>query len=293
MDVAVVDYRSPSAPEEFTQSLLETGFAVLVNHPLPQELVQFVYDEWLAFFRTENKHSYRFTDERQGGYYPPSVSETAKGQSKRDLKEFFHVRPGGVFPTEVSRAAFNYRLVAMEVNLALLGWVDRSTPDAIGDQLSQSLQSMMVGSTQSLLRILHYPPLTGGEEQGAVRAAAHEDINLLTVLPASNESGLQLLDKLGRWHDVPCDFGSIAVNSGDMLNQASKGYYPSTTHRVVNPSGDGALRSRMSMPMFLHPADDVVLDPDGPVGRRTAGEFLQERLRELRSEDTTTRTAKA
>ena len=160
-------------------------------------------------------------------------------------------------------------------------------PAEVAARLSQSLASMMVGSTQSLLRILHYPPLTGDESPGAVRAAAHEDINLLTVLPASNESGLQLLDTRGLWHDVPCDFGSIAVNSGDMLHQASQGYYPSTTHRVVNPSGDGATRSRMSMPMFLHPADDVVLDVGGPPGRRTAREFLQERLRELRSLDTT------
>ena len=287
MDVAVVDYRSAQAPELFTQSLLETGFAVLVNHPLPHDLVQFVYDEWLTFFRSEAKNAYRFTDERQGGYYPPTISETAKGNTVRDLKEFFHVRPGGVFPAEVSRAAFNYRQVAMDVNLTLLGWVDAHTPPEVGARLSQSLASMMVGSTQSLLRILHYPPLTGTESPGSVRAAAHEDINLLTVLPASNESGLQLLDVKGLWHDVPCDFGSIAVNSGDMLHQASQGYYPSTTHRVVNPSGDGASRSRMSMPMFLHPADDVVLDVDGPPGRRTAREFLQERLRELRSLDTT------
>ena len=128
--------------------------------------------------------------------------------------------------------------------------------------------------------MLRYPPLAGDEPEGAMRAAAHEDINLLTVLPASNEAGLQVRDIRGNWHDVPCDFGSLAINSGDMLHLASGGYYPSTTHRVVNPSGDAARRSRLSLPLFLHPADDVVL-AEG----RTAFSFLQERIAELRSQD--------
>ncbi|TPW14638.1 MAG: isopenicillin-N synthase [Acidimicrobiaceae bacterium] len=113
-----------------------------------------------------------------------------------------------------------------------------------------------------------------------MRAAAHEDINLLTVLPASNEPGLQVRDVRGNWHDVPCDFGSIAVNCGDMLQLASGGDYPSTTHRVMNPIGEGATRSRLSLPLFLHPADDVRLSAD-----RTAFEYLQERIAELRSQD--------
>jgi isopenicillin N synthase-like dioxygenase len=139
---------------------------------------------------------------------------------------------------------------------------------------------MMDGSTRTLLRVLRYPPLRGDELPGAVRAAAHEDINLLTVLPASNEPGLQVRDINGKWHDVPCDFGSIAVNAGDMLQLASGGYYPSTSHRVLNPTGDSATRSRLSLPLFLHPADDVIL-ADG----RTAFSFLQERIAELRSQD--------
>jgi isopenicillin N synthase-like dioxygenase len=89
-----------------------------------------------------------------------------------------------------------------------------------------------------------------------------------------------VLDLAGTWHDVPCDFGSLAINSGDMLHLASGGYYPSTTHRVTNPTGDSATRSRISMPLFLHPADDVLL-AEG----RTAFSFLQERIAELRSQD--------
>ena len=100
------------------------------------------------------------------------------------------------------------------------------------------------------------------------------------MLPAANEPGLQVRDLAGNWHDVPCDFGSIAINAGDMLQLASGGYYPSTTHRVMNPTGDGARRSRLSLPLFLHPADDVVL-AEG----RTAFSYLQERIAELRSQD--------
>ncbi|HEY4332922.1 MAG TPA: 2OG-Fe(II) oxygenase family protein [Ilumatobacteraceae bacterium] len=279
--VDVVDYRSADAPQRFTRSLHETGFAVLTNHPLSAGLVQEIYDEWLRFFDSEAKEQYRYSDEASGGYYGPDVSETAKGNTIRDLKEFFHVYEGGRFPAELGDAAVRYAQEAKAIALTLLGWVEDNTPPEVAARFSRPLNHMMDGSTRTLLRVLRYPPLRGDEQPGAVRAAAHEDINLLTVLPASNEPGLQVLDTAGRWHDVPCDFGSLVVNCGDMLALASGGYYPSTTHRVMNPSGEGATRSRLSLPLFLHPADDVVL-ADG----RTAHSFLQERLAELRSQDT-------
>ncbi len=280
MNVEVVDFQSPDAPEAFTRSLRHTGFAVLVNHPLPQQLVQKIYDEWLAFFDSDAKHAYRFSDGTQDGYFGPDVSETAKGCSVRDIKEFFHVYPWGQYPAEVSDAALRYAEQAKVIATTLLGWVEANTPAEVSEQFSRPLNQMMDGSTRTLLRVLRYPPLRGDEPVDAVRAAAHEDINLLTVLPASNEPGLQVRDVRGNWHDVPCDFGSIAVNCGDMLQLASGGYYPSTTHRVMNPIGEGATRSRLSLPLFLHPADDVRLSAD-----RTAFEYLQERIAELRSQD--------
>lgn len=279
-NVEVVDYQAPDAPRRFARSLHETGFAVLVNHPLPQSLVQAIYDEWLAFFDTDAKYPYRYSDDNQDGYFGPDVSETAKGNSIRDLKEFFHVYPWGRYPSEVSDAALQYATQAKEIANTLLGWLQDETPPEVAERFSRPLDEMMAGSTRTLLRILRYPPLTGNEPEGAVRAASHEDINLLTVLPAANEPGLQVKDTAGNWHDVPCDFGSLAINCGDMLALASGGYYPSTPHRVLNPTGDGALRSRLSLPLFLHPADDVVL-ADG----RTAFSFLSERLAELRSQD--------
>jgi isopenicillin N synthase-like dioxygenase len=278
MDVAVVDYQAPDAPETFTQSLRETGFAVLVNHPLPWSLVEKIYAEWAALFDSEAVEKYIMDPTGQFGWFPPDRSETAKGHSVRDLKEFFHVYDWSVYPAEVSDAALQYREIATELARTLLGWIEANTPPEIAAKFSQPLSSMMDGSTRTLLRVLRYPPLPPEVPEGAVRAAAHEDINLLTVLPASNEAGLELLDVNGNWFPVPCDPGSLAVNGGEMLDLASEGYFPATTHRVVNPTGPAAARPRMSLPLFLHPADDVVL-AEG----RTAYEFLQQRIAELRS----------
>ncbi len=108
-----------------------------------------------------------------------------------------------------------------------------------------------------------------------MRAAAHGDINLITVLLAGSAPGLEAQDAQGRWHEVPCDPGMIAINVGDMLEMASGGYFPSTVHRVVNPETTGR-GARFSMPMFLHPRPEVVLKEG-----TTADDFLQQRLREI------------
>ena len=97
------------------------------------------------------------------------------------------------------------------------------------------LPDMIKDSTSHLLRIIHYPPLNGTEQMGAIRGGAHEDINLITLLVAGTEPGLQVKDLDGNWHNVSCDQGSLAINSGDMLHEISGKYFPSTTHRVINP----------------------------------------------------------
>lgn len=278
MDVAVVDFRAPDAPERFSTSLRETGFAVLTNHPLQWSLVEQVYAEWSAFFDDPAVSEYT-TEDSLTGYFPPDVSEIAKGFRARDLKEFFHVYPWSTYPEQVGDAALTYREQALELALTLLDWVEANTPDEITDRLSMPLSKMMEGSTRTLLRVLRYPPLPDDVPDGAVRAAAHEDINLLTVLPASDQPGLELRGANGEWYPVPCDPGSLAVNGGEMLDLATDGYYPATTHRVVNPTGDGARVARMSLPLFLHPADDVILAQG-----RSAFEFLTQRIRELRGE---------
>lgn len=274
MSVGVVDYQQPDAPAEFTRSLRETGFAVVVNHPLPWALVEEIYVEWSAFFDSPAVHRYT-TPDRNVGYFPPSISEVAKGHEARDLKEFFHIFPWSEYPAEVSDAAQRYREIATDMAATLLAWVERHTPGDVSSRFSVPLTSMLDGS-ESLLRVLRYPPLPPMVPEGAERAAAHEDINLLTVLPAGSDAGLELLGSDGAWYPVPCDPGSVAVNAGEMLDLASDGYYPATTHRVVNPIGPSARTARMSMPLFLSPAPDVVL-----AHGRTAGEFLAERITEL------------
>lgn len=274
--IVAVSYRDPEAPRLFAESLRRTGFGVLKDHPIPQELIEIIHREWLDFFRSDAKHAYAYDKEAQDGFFSTAVSETAKGSDKKDTKEFFHYFPTGRYPGEVSDAAKRYYAAASALAAELLTWVEMHTPPEIRANLSMPLPDMIRDSPATLLRILHYPPLTGEEEDGALRAAAHEDINLLTVLPASNERGLQLLTEDGEWGYVPSDRGSLVINIGDMLQEATGGYYKSTTHRVANPVGEGALRSRVSLPVFLQPRSEVVLSE-----RYTAGSYLDERLREL------------
>lgn len=276
MNVLSVRYRNNrEAPLQFISSIRDTGFAVITDHPISQTLVSEVFAEWKAFFESEIKHRYTFKQETQAGYFP-FRTENAKNSAVKDLKEFYHYHDWGTLPENVSsksRELFD-QMTALAVEL--LGWLDDHTPPEIRREFSTPLRDMIQGSRETLLRPIHYPPLTGGEEQGAIRAAAHEDINLITILPAATAAGLEVQDKLGNWHQVSCDPGQLAINAGDMLQMASQGFYKSTTHRVVNPMGPEAKLPRYSMPLFLHPRSDVRLSPE-----HTAGSYLNERLREI------------
>jgi isopenicillin N synthase-like dioxygenase len=278
--VAVVDYRSADAPLQLTESLRDTGFCVLVNHPIPASLIVGVQQEWLTWFDGSSKFDYLPGAGQQDGYHPLTGQEQAVGHDVPDLKEFFHWYPWGRQPSGLSgRVADLYRL-GTDLGSEVLGWVEAHTPPHVAARFSMPLARMLEGSHRTLLRILRYPPLTGDEPDGAVRAAAHEDINLLTVLPAADAPGLRVQDQAGLWHDIPADPGSVVINSGDMLKLASGGYYPSATHEVVNPTGAEANRSRTSTPLFLEPADAVVLVPG-----ITAFDFLRERLLRIRGVD--------
>ena len=277
MKLPIIDYRSPTAGQAFSQSLHETGFGVLSHHPLKQDLVSGIYAEWLTFFQSEAKHAYPQDPVQLDGYFSPAVSETAKNHSQRDLKEFFHIYPWGRYPSEVSNAARQYYEAGKALAVELLQWVEENSPPAVKAGYAMPLPEMLEGSEHTLLRVLHYPPLLGEEAHGALRAAAHGDINLLTILPAATEPGLQVLGQDQQWHDVPCDFGLLIVNIGDMLAEASQQYFPSTVHRVLNPTGLNRLKSRISMPLFLHPRREVRLSD-----RYTVGSYFEERMRELR-----------
>ncbi|WP_318457039.1 2OG-Fe(II) oxygenase family protein [Photobacterium leiognathi] len=276
MKLEAVDYTAENAKQLFVESLRNTGFGVLKNHPIQQKLVQSIYDNWYQFFNSKEKTDFLFNVETQDGLFPTEVSETAKGHTKKDIKEYFHYYPWGQCPPALKQEIQQYYQEANELATELLSWVEEYSPNDISDKYSQPLSSMIDGSEKTLLRVLHYPPLKGDEELGAIRAGAHEDINLLTILPAANEPGLQVLAKDGSWIDVPCDFGNLIINIGDMLQEASSGYFPSTTHRVINPEGADKTKSRISLPLFLHPKPEIVLSE-----KYTADSYLMERLREL------------
>lgn len=258
MNVRTVNYTDSNAPHEFTRSLRETGFSVLIHHSIPKHLVDEVYSEWKEFFRSDAKTNYKFDPIKQDGFFPFGT-ENEKGCQTKDLKEFYHIYLWGHYPVEISSATIELYGRLVELTSVLLGWIQDETPDHVKSLFSIPLPEMIKKRKTNLLRILHYPPLDGGEEPGAIRGAAPEDINLITLLVAGTQPGLQVKDNNGNWHDVPCDIDSIAINAGDMLQEASGGYFPSTTHQVINPGNGIKNESRYSMPIFLHPRDEVVL----------------------------------
>lgn len=276
MTIPVVDFKSKDAAQQFVTSLHETGFGVLTNHPINKELVNSIYEKWQRFFTSDIKHDFLFDPENQDGFFPTTVSEIAKGETVKDIKEYFHYYSWGRVPSELEADVSTYYKQAVLLAEQLLEWIQEWSPPGINAKFSQTLGQMINGSPETVLRLLHYPPLSGDEELGAIRAAAHEDINLLTILPAANKSGLQVKLKSGDWYDVPSEFGTLIINIGDMLQEASGGYFPSTSHRVVNPEGREKARSRISIPLFVHPRPDVVLSE-----KYTAKSYLQERLKEL------------
>ena len=274
MKIQLVDYQASDAAGNLTTSLHETGFAILTNHPITPARIDESYQAWGAFFADSDKTDWLRDPVKQDGYFP-FKSEHAKDAIAKDLKEFYHVYPWGQIPPqleEITRALYKD---LFDLGVKLLGWLDDALPAPQKTKLSQPLAAMMRDSQQSLFRILHYPPLESIVEQGATRAAAHEDINLITLLLAGSKPGLEAMDRAGNWHAISCDAGMITVNNGDMLALATDDFYPSTKHRVINPDA-GANTSRYSMPMFLHPRPEVELSQGF-----TADMFLQQRLGEI------------
>ncbi len=276
MNVLTVNCEECEASRKFSQSLRDTGFGVLENHPISFALVNEVYDEWRLFFSDEEqKCATLFNRDTQDGFFPKNISETAKGAETKDIKEYFQYYPWGQYPNNLSdKTKILYQQLNQFAKL-LLSWLELSLPNHIANNLSMPLSDMIVDSNQTMLRILHYPALQGDEPKGSVRAAAHEDINLITLLVGATQSGLQVKDNNENWHDVLGSHTSIIVNAGDMLDLATQGYYRSTTHRVINPKANHNV-PRLSMPLFLHPRPEVSLSPE-----KTAKQYLFERLTEL------------
>lgn len=269
--VLSIDIAQENAANLFAESLKNTGFAVLRNHGIPSDEIETMYAGWARWFNGSEKEAFAVKPGQSNGYFGYK-SENAKGAAHKDLKEFFHVYQDKPIPQSVEEVTRSFNQKLINIGAMLLKWLDEVTAERVS--FSEPLAQMIEGSKANLLRVLHYPPLPKDIAPGEMRAAAHGDINLITLLVAGSEPGLQAQDRNGDWHDIPTEAGYIAVNAGDMLEQASKGYFPSTPHRVMNPT-DHENRARYSMPLFIHPRPEVRLD------HQTAGAFLDERLKEI------------
>ena len=273
-----IDFTSPTAAKDFVESLHHTGFAVIYNHPIIEENIKDLYQRWQTFFELEAaiKAKYEVDPDTQYGWVPPRIAEVAKGATVKDVKEFYNFYLKGTCPPELHAITEMLYHKLLAVGTTLLEWIQAETPATVTRRFSEPLPSMVKDSDWNLFRVNYYPALSGQEEEGAVRAADHTDIDLITVLTAGTSAGLQALEKEGTWHDVPCEHGNLVINTGDMLNEASAGYFPSTVHRVLNPEGADAAQVRMSCPLFIHPRNEVVLSD-----KHTRASYLHERLVEL------------
>jgi len=285
----------------FGESFLETGFAVVSDHTISGDVISYAADQTKAFFAqpAEMKRNYADPDGGHQRGYSPIGSENAKGRAVSDFKEFWHT--GRQLPDDSP-----YRATMKDTPaVAELPEFDAATRalyealDGFGADLLRAVALYLdldegyfddkVDTGNSILRLLHYPAHDNPPPEGSVRAAAHEDINLITLLLGAEEAGLQAQHRNGQWIDINAPEGAIVVNAGDMLQRLTAGLIPSTTHRVLNPSAERAKFPRYSAPFFLHPNQDYLIDPlpdcvaktgkvEAPI---TAGDYLTERLREI------------
>ena len=269
-----ISYSSPNFSDAFMASLHRYGFAAVVDHPLDDARIKRIYSDWLGFFADQNAADFAMDPVDQDGYFSLQEAEAAKGFDQRDFKEYFQYYPWGRCPSALEPDLVAHFAAAVALGAEFLTCIAESLPAEITAQLTEPLRDMIEGSGQSMLRVLHYPPVPAGAS--VLRAAPHEDINLLTLLPAADGPGLELQLRGGEWVSVPHKPGQLIVNIGDMLQEATGGYLPSTTHRVAAPECGEALPSSMSLPLFLHPRPEVVLSP-----RYSARQYLTQRLNEL------------
>jgi isopenicillin N synthase-like dioxygenase len=304
-DIASVSLAQPleTIADELGRSFGEYGFAVVRDHGIPQDLIDEAERVSKAFFALPDAVKRAYKIEGGGGArgYTPFGTEKAKDAAVFDLKEFWHVGrdlPEGhplsafmapnVWPSEVE--GFRETMSAL---FAAFEQTGGRVLEAIALHLGRPRDffDASIADGNSVMRLLHYPPLGPGAPEGAIRAAAHGDINTITLLLGAEEAGLELLTKQGEWLPIPAAEGALVINVGDMLERQTNGRLRSTTHRVVNPRGPAAQRARYSMPFFLHfrpdflieplpecVADDSATPPPAPI---TAHDFLMQRLREI------------
>jgi isopenicillin N synthase-like dioxygenase len=287
---------------EFTSELFsglkEYGFIILKDHPIEVSLLRKAYELSERLFKLPENVKMSYRGPTGGGErgYTAFGQEHAKNNKYPDLKEFWHVgrelAPGhalerffapNIWPKELGefKTVFQNMFQALDDTGRIMLQALTIPLDVDKDFFTR-----MTDTGSSILRLLHYPPIAEGADPNCIRAAAHEDINLITLLVSASTSGLELLDRDGKWLAVDTAPDNIIVDSGDMIARITNDVIPATTHRVVNPKGPN--RSRYSMPFFMHPNPDAVLSclPScAGAGKKypdiLANDFLMERLREI------------
>lgn len=278
----------------------ETGFVAVTNHGIEDVLIERLYASIKKFFSLplDIKRTYEYSDLHGQRGYTSFGKEHAKGSEAPDLKEFFQygqlteddgkgtVYPPNVRVSEITdfNTVFDEAFKAFEQSGGVL-------LSAIAMYLGLDIDYFKTRTERgnSILRAIHYPPITH-EPKSSIRAEQHEDINLITLLVGASADGLEILTKEGNWMPIKATSGQIVVNVGDMLQRLTNNRLRSTTHRVVNPPRDLWHTSRFSVPFFMHPCQSVSLSClDSCITERyprvyediTAGEYLDERLREI------------
>jgi isopenicillin N synthase-like dioxygenase len=278
-------------------SFREFGFALVADHGIDAGLIERAWRLTAAFFALPEAEKRRHLVAGSGGArgYTPFGVEIAKGAAAHDLKEFWHVGREPPGPDMAANLWPDRPAGFRETFAPLFREFDR-VGGLILDRIALHLGLVedwfrpVVSGGNSVLRLLHYPPLADFRGE-AIRAGAHEDINLITLLLGTEEAGLELRDSGSQWVTIAPPQGALVVNIGDMLQRLTNHTLPSTTHRVRNPRGTRAGFSRYSMPFFLHPRSDFRIEtlpgcvtPDNPDRYPqgiTADDYLQDRLREI------------
>ena len=279
------------ALKELKNALTEYGFFSIIDHGLDTELLKNSYAYSKKFFDlpVEEKSKYAFPQNAGARGYTPFGKETALGEATPDQKEFWHHGPN-IDSSYDSRIHTNINvneIVGFNDNFdQLFNAINKLGMDVLKiialllNKDANFFDSWAIKGN-SLLRLIHYPPVTN--DSNNLRARAHEDINLITLLVGAEESGLEVKSKNGEWIPIKASSNAIVCNIGDMMQLVTDGMLLSTTHRVINYTNSRS-KSRYSMPFFLHPAPNITLksifneDDKGVL----ADDFLNERLKAIK-----------
>lgn len=277
-------------------ALEEIGFFVVANSPVSPEVRRRAHQTATHFFTLPEavKCQYEPIDLNRQGGFSRFGSEQAKGYAIPDLKEFWHINHHSLtqddapWPQEVP--AFRPVMTRLYQQLAACAEVLLEACALYLGQPASWLVDMAQGGN-TVLRLAHYPPLPAGRLPGSLRAAPHEDINLITLLCEATTPGLEILTHEGQWLPITATPDQLVVDTGDMLQNLTNGLFKSTTHRVVNPSQGN--QRRLAMPFFVHPRPEIDLSPQATFVDRTGGlprfpnltaaEYLTQRLAEIQA----------